>query len=244
MMQWSRISKEHAKAITEEWEAYSAEDFLGIDQEWQINIPKKITLDYVQLRQKLLSLDAETDSIRRSLTNKERYPGDLHFGLGMYDYLCNVMGMDSSTASDDDVWRYIHIYVVPDLILKRWPSADDTKRVNEDRFWRDPRRMWLKTLWWYVHLSLQNGSVVKTKDILSLNSSDDINQLVERPGGGYRIELYRAIMKRYGMTTNHGNHLLRRVLKLNLIKCEVIEPLLLGEKIDEYVEELFRYFGA
>jgi len=103
--------------------------------------------------------------------------------------------------------------------------------------------MWLKTLWWYVHLSLQNDSVEETKDILSSNSSDDISQLVERSGGGYRIELYRAIMKRYGMTADHSGHLLRRVLKLNLVKCEAIEPLLLGKNIDEYVEDLFRYFG-
>lgn len=132
--------------------------------------------------------------------------------------------------------------VIPEIIFDRWPADDVGGNINQERFWKNPRRIWLKTLWWYIHLSLQNNSIAETKRILSGNNSDTISQLVERSGVGYRIELYRAIMKRLSISELNDRHLLRKVLKLNVVHCATIEPLLFVSGVDDYVENLFSYF--
>jgi len=209
--------------------------------EWKGTLPDSLPEDYSELRKCLIMYVEEAESIRRDINGGGSYASDLYFGLRMYDYLTNSLGMQPCDASDDDIWRYIQIEVVPDFVMSRWAPQDASKRVNNERFWENPRRIWLKTLWWYVHLSLQEGSVEKTGEVLKNNSSDDISQLVERSGGGYRVELYREIMKRYGSTADHNNKLLRKVLKLNVINCSTSEPLLSEDGVNNYVEGLFRY---
>ena len=42
--------------------------------------------------------------------------------------------------------------------------------------------MWLKSLWWYIHLSLQNGDLEETRRVLANNNADDISQLLDIRG--------------------------------------------------------------
>lgn len=161
----------------------------------------------------------------------------------------NNMGLLPSNAADDDIWRYIQMRVVPDLVFHRWQhcedeGADDSERIKADSFWKDPRRIWMKSRWWYIHLSIQDNSLDETKKILIKNSMDEISQLVERPGSGYRVDLCRAIMKRYASSPKKDRLLLRKVMKLNTVKCSTMEPLLFKSGIENYVEELFAYFEA
>ncbi|MFA7063185.1 MAG: DUF6339 family protein [Methanomethylophilus sp.] len=187
-----------------------------------------------------MDFDEKSRSEEPGYSTKNRYPADLHFGLEMYKLL-NSYGMYPCMASDDDVWRYIQIKVVPDLITRRWPASSENKRINDERMWSNPRRIWLKTIWWYVYLSLQDNSLEETENILKNNTSDDISQLVERSGNGYHTELYRTIMKVYGSTPHQNSNLLRRVLKLNIVRCATVIPELYDGGISAYVYGLFDY---
>lgn len=172
--------------------------------------------------------------------NKKPYDFDLRFGLKMYELmLTDKYRMTPRYASDDGVWRYLSIKVVPKIVFLRWG-------LNPSRFWKEPRRVWLKTLWWYIYLSWQ-GSREETFEVLKGNTTDEIVQLVERSGpSGYRVELSRKIIERYGRLPDEqktrSRQLFRRVLKLNTARVKVMEPALLPGGESQYVKELFDYF--
>lgn len=238
-MKWRRLSKENAALQASEWE--NAADFESIFSYWENDLYKGLTSnDDQRLRGRIANVYEESFGDSGDINS---YPKNLNFALKLYDVTVNEFDMTPAIASDDDVWRYIQIRLVPHLVYKRWNEASG-KRINDVRFWKDTRRMWLKSLWWYIHLSLQNGDLEKTRCILANNNADDISQLLDRPGSGYRVESCRAIMRRYGRCPDHGKHLLRNVLKLNVVRCVTLEPLLVETGIDEYVDELFRYFDA
>ena len=120
------------------------------------------------------------------------YQLDLYFGIKLYTTLNQKYGMNTRLAATEGIWRYLSVCVVPDLIEKRYGKD------HPDRFWKKPKRLWLRVLWWYIHLSWQ-GSEEATVDILKDNSTDEILQLVDRCGrGGYRVNLYREMMKKNG----------------------------------------------
>lgn len=236
-MEWGHMDKSDAEKIANLWSEASYYEFTDMMDNW--GLTRNDSTHYAELRKDLVDLD-ESSGMSKN-TSRNSYPSDLDFAIGMYDLLTNKYGMDAADASDDRVWRYLQMEVVPDLVYYRWPGFG-TSRLNANRMWDDTRRMWLKALWWYIHLSYQ-GSMEKTKSVLSGNSSDDISQLLDRAGSGYRIPLCRAIMRRYN-DTDRSNKLLRKVLKMNVVLCGTTEPLLYEGGIDQYVDELFKYFGA
>ena len=239
-MNWKTLSRSDASSIAGEWNSVSGDSFMGIMESWDNELPSTLPDDYRKLREGLWKIHTSSEGAPDKGSRK--YSADLDFGLRMYAFLRDGFGMTASTASDDDIWRFIHMKVVPDMIFDRWRSEEnETNRINNDRFWKDSRRMWLKTVWWYIHLSLQNGSLDETRKVLEGNGSDDISQLVERSGAGYRVDLYRAIMKRYS-NSSRDRLLLRKVLKLNVVRCATVEPLLFSSGIENYVESLFEYF--
>ena len=238
-MKWQRLSKENAALQASEWE--NAADFESILAYWGNDLYKGLTSnDDQRLRGRIVNVFEESFGDSCDFNS---YLRNLDFALRLYDVMVREFGMTPAVASDDDVWRYIQIRLVPHLIYKRWNEASG-RRINDVRFWKDTRRMWLKSLWWYIHLSLQNGDLEKTRLVLINNNADDISQLLDRPGSGYRVDLCRAIMCKYGQCPDHGRHLLRNVLKLNVVRCVTMEPLLVETGIDEYVDQLFRYFDA
>ena len=239
MMKWQTFSKENASLQASEWEKSS--DFNSILEYWENELYKGLnSLDEGRLRGRIV--DAFDESFGNS-PDVYSYTKNLDFALKLYGITVNEFGMTPAVASDDDVWRYIQMRLVPNIVYRRWNEASG-KRINDVRFWKDTRRMWLKSLWWYIHLSLQNDNLEETRRILANNNADDISQLLDRPGSGYRVDLCRAIMRKYGQCSDHGGHLLRNVLKLNVVRCVTIEPLLVESGIDDYVEQLFRYFDA
>jgi len=241
-MMWKAFSRLDASTLSEEWNSFTADKFNELMEDWETGIKANLSADYLELRRGLIKLHSDASAI--VVSGIGRYQSDLSFGIGIYKMLRDEYDMNSCIASDDDIWRYIQMRVVPDIIFERWSEGEGKNRINDSRFWRDPRRIWLKTLWWYIHLSLQNESLEETKSILQHNGSDDISQLVERSGSGYRIELYRSIMRRYSTADRSDGKLLRKVLKLNVIRCATVEPLFASDDIIEYVEDLFNYFGA
>lgn len=163
-------------------------------------------------------------------SNKLDYKFDLMFGIELYRLLDSSIGFTPRTASSDDVWRFLSVQVIPDVVHARWGLKDE-------HFYKTPRRIWLKTIWWYVHLSWKNNAE-DTYEILKRNSTDTILQLVERPGIGYNIEIFRSIMEKYSSYTDRD--LFRRVLKLNTARLLAISPELMDGGVPAYVNELFR----
>ena len=229
-MIWRRMSVDEARRRADEWDKMTFEDFLNTMDNW---VPtSKMSIEHDNLIKKLNRLDSETGM--SSDYSNECYSTDLSFALELYRILTEEYGMTAVEASDDGIWRFIQMDLVPSMIYNRWPGNGD-RRINDDRQWKNTRRIWLKTLWFYIHLSWQ-GSLDETRKVLSNNTSNDISQLVERSGSGYRLDLYREIMRQYACSDYHGE--LGRVLKLNVAWCGTVEPLLSGN-LERYVSSLF-----
>ena len=198
-----------------------------------------------ELRDDICNLFAETLSelqIGPEMISKKNYSYqvDYIFGLRLYQLLNDKYEMSIRAASSAEIWRYLSVRVVPDVVEMRY-GID-----HPDRFWEKPKRLWLRVLWWYIYLSWQ-GSAEATIAVLKDNSTDEIAQLVDRCGrGGYRVELYREIMRQHGQldpTERRQSEIFRKIMVLNTARVQAIEPGLVlgGEK--QYVTDLCDYFS-
>lgn len=208
--------------------------------EW-INTKKipLLTDDYNKIRNEILAIYEE-------VKDKKDYELDLYFGVKLYSYFNMIKGFNMRLASNDDFWKYLSLKVIPDIVAQRW-GVD-----NASHYYERGTRIWLKSIWWYIHLSWQSDEE-STIEILKNNTTDEILNLVERAGRhGYYLNVYRNIMyffakipqeRRYIATEGKSDRLFRRIMKLNTARCIVIEPPLYlgGER--EYVKDLFNDLG-
>lgn len=189
-----------------------------------------LTAEYALLRDRLL----------QAIPHFERGAGqgayDVAAGLALYRILGEA-GMDVRTAADDGVWRFLSLRVVPELVEARWPGTP------AERFWRGRSRIWLRVIWWLVHLTWQ-GSEEQTRAVLAGATTDTIVQLVERPGrGGFRVELTRVLFRersRRGL----GQEAFRALMKLNTARVLVTEPWFCEGGIAGYVCGLHDYVAS
>lgn len=188
--------------------------------------------ELIKIREELISARDEIfEQHKLDFENKLDYRFDLLFGLKLYSILSKEIGFTNRIATSNDIWRYLSICVVPDIVHSRW-------QLNEDHFYKVPRRIWLKTLWWYINLSWV-GNEKDTYNILQNNTTDTILQLVERPGIGYYVEMYREMMLQYSEYEDTNRELFRRVLKLNTARLLTTSPELVDGGIKAYVQDLF-----
>lgn len=186
-----------------------------------------LTADYAMLRERLV------DGIPRFDGSIGAGAYDVATGLALYRILAEA-GMDVRTAADDGVWRFLSLRVVPDIVQARWPKSPP------DRFWRGRSRIWLRAVWWLIHLAWQE-SEEWTRAVLTDVTTDTIVQLVERPGrGGFRIELARA-MFRERSSRQLSQEEFRALMKLNTARVMVTEPQFCDDGMRGYVRELHDY---
>ncbi|KUE73068.1 hypothetical protein AUQ37_04200 [Candidatus Methanomethylophilus sp. 1R26] len=240
-MNWMKMSKIEAKSLTDSLNKMDTDTFDRQLEEWSLDKVSGISDDYSKLRAYLYGAARKYTGTDDVCYQHWDYSMDLKLAVDLYRYTVQSMGMTPAIASEDDIWIYIHMKVVPGIMYARWAGSE---RVNAKRCWSIGARLWFKSLWWYIYLSMQNDSLDETYEILKNNGSDDIYQLLDRKGNGYRVELCRSIMRRYGNTPNHGKILLKRVLKLNVLNCATIVPELYDGGLDAYVEMLFNRCGA
>ena len=168
-----------------------------------------------------------------------KYQVDYIFGLKLFSLLNEKYGMNVRTAATPGVWRFINLRIVPDVIEMRYSIE------HADRYWKKPKRLWLRTLWWYIYLSWQ-GSEESTREVLKDNSTDEIAQLVDRCGrGGYRVELYRQLMKLHSTldpVERRQKAVFRKMMVLNTARVQVIAPELVDGGESQYVKDLCSYF--
>lgn len=198
-------------------------------------LPDMSNPEMVEIRLQLLAIVSLYDPAAR--TNASG-PGayDMKVGLALYRVLENA-GMDIRTAADDGWWRFLSLRVLPDLVKSRWDNAPPV------RFWKGRSRIWLRALWWTVHLTWQ-GSEEKTRKMLEGVTTDTVVQLVERPGkGGFRIDLTRLIFKMRRLR-NPTQDQFRAIMKLNTAQIVLKEPLFCEGGLSGYVDALFADVGC
>lgn len=208
--------------------------FQQIEAEPENCSPHHVKVPLNELRE--IIMQEKTKFLKDDGKKINSYPFDLYIGLTLYRVLKEDYNFSERLAAQDEIWRYLSLEVFPDLVYQRFG-------LNDQRFYKGTRRIWLKSIWWYIHLSWQ-GTDEETFNTLKNNSSDQILQLVDRSGsGGYRIDLTREIMKQYKLHSNSKVPLLfRRILKLNTARLNVIEPSLVTGGIETYVTDLYKYF--
>lgn len=218
-----------------------SEDFDRCIDDWRSG---KVDIDdpaYKEIRKTLREEFVKAGGL--SLSSGKMYSVDIEVGLCLYVEL-EREGFTEAEACNDDIWRYLTIKVFPDLTYFRYPAPDKAAeekggRINQKRFFSHTRRIWLKTLWWYIHLSWQ-GSVYATRKVIEGNGSDIISQFIERPGKGYRIDLYRTLMRMYSARSDKKDDLFKRLAKLSRAECKNMEPALLRGGAEEYCQMLFK----
>ena len=234
-MKWSVLTKEESREI---YEKYVSSGTVGdIDQE----CPE----EYKELRNKMTTIFSEVlsdigigpESISKG---NNSYKVDCLFGLKLYMLLSSgKYRMTVRDASTDGYWRYISMKVVPDIIEMRY-GLD-----HPDRYWKKGRRLWFRVLWWYIYLSWQ-GNEEDTYEVIKDNSTDEILQLVDRVGkGGYRVNLYRAMMKKYSTVPQKERtelKIFRKVMVLNTARVQVVEPELVDGGVNQYIDDLYSVF--
>ncbi|WP_323707117.1 DUF6339 family protein [Mammaliicoccus vitulinus] len=224
MINWENLNYDIGKAD---------QDFELLSVESKGIVPINPSEEFLGLREKLIEARDEVyDRFELDNVNKLRYTFDLNFGLKVYEILNEKIGFNNRVASNDEVWRYLAIKVVPDIVHSRW-------EFNETYFYKASRRIWLKTIWWYIHLSW-SGSTENTYITLENNSTDTIMQLIDRSGIGYNVELYREIMKQYYEHSNKDRMLFRRLLILNVARLLTMSPDLVEGGIEGYVKDLYK----
>lgn len=219
------------------WPAYSAG---SASQDFNKLTPGTITevsinQEFTELRKRLLQKWNDLyDEHGFDAGIKDKYKYDLEIGLILYKELKDEL--EQRDVAADDTWRFLSIKVVPEIVHARWG-------LDEGRFYKNRSRIYLKQAWQYVNLGW-NKDIETTRDILKSNTTDTILQLVERPGLGYDIDLYREIMKKHSEISGRRESILRQVLLLNTARSKVISPELSPGGITGYVNQLFQEAGA
>lgn len=158
-------------------------------KEWVLNYPSlpEVEGDYLKIRKDIQEFNQKVRSECPDSIAKKDYYIDAHIGILLYDYLWRVPGFNLRAAANDDFWRYLSIKVIPDVVAERWGYD------NESHYWSKPARIWLRSIWWYVHLSWQ-GDMQTTAKVLETPcfTTDSILNLEERTGRkGTFINVYR-----------------------------------------------------
>ncbi|MBK2404081.1 hypothetical protein EPJ90_04405 [Erysipelothrix sp. strain 2 (EsS2-7-Brazil)] len=215
-MIFEKMNKSEAKNEMEKWKLYGDVQMPSLDEKYG-ELRKTLTEYYL------------------SIPSEKEYTKDLQFGLYLYEILKIENGMSLREASDEEIWIDLQVRVIPNIVAMRWGYDNDV------RFYKTKNRLWLRTIWWYIHLSWQ-GDVELTAKILRRNTTDEILQLVDRTSKkGFDVNLYREIMRAYDRNRDDNNQkgLFRKVMTLNTLYIQTIEPSLYEGGIEGYVNMLF-----
>ncbi|WP_461202530.1 hypothetical protein [Enterococcus sp. N342-3-1-2] len=196
--------------------------------------PRNFDIDNKYRELRLALLDAR-DRVFTELEldggiDNHKYEFDLSFGIEVYNILKNEYKLSNRQLSNDDVWRFINIRVVPDILHARWG-------FREAYYFRESRRLYMKRIFWYIELAWC-GDSESTFKVLENNDTDVIAGFVERPGLGYDVPVYKEILKQIYLNGLKGRESIRPILKLHTARLKVVSPYLVTGGIQGYVEKL------
>lgn len=238
MISMKKMTKAQAKEFVDSVDNLSDTAFADLTAQWHSHSITIENPDYEELRKKVL------DAYEEAAATNDGYQIDLDVGLCLFEMLSPEKGFTLVMANDDDIWRYLSCKIFPDITYERYPKpAKNDIRLNKKRFYLHTRRIWLKTLWWYVFLSWQ-GDTKKTRSVLKDFGTDTISDFIERTGQGYRVLLYRQLMKSYANVENKSSDLFNVIQKQNLVNCRTVEPGLVEGAEQGYVDSLFKQLSV
>lgn len=238
MISMKKMTKAQAKEFVDSIDKLSDVAFADLIAQWHSHAITIENSDYEEFRGKVLA------AYETAAATGDGYQIDLDVGLCLYEILSPEKGFTLVMANDDDIWRYLSCKVFPDITYERYPKpAKDDIRLNKKRFYLHTRRMWLKTLWWYVFLAWQ-GDAKKTRNVLKDFGTDTISDFIERTGQGYRVLLYRQLMRSYASVKNKSSDLFNVIQKQNLVNCRTVEPALVEGAEQGYVDSLFKQLSV
>lgn len=237
MIPGKKMAKSQAQQWANEIDSMSSAAFADLVAKWSNRNVTDFSFEYEELRDKIIAV---YNNVKQTGGG---YEIDLQIGLALYSEFNPSNGFTVVMANDDDIWRYLSCKVFPDITYERYPNPEKEIRekeghLNHKRFYAHTRRIWLKTLWWYIHLSWQ-GTVQDTYEVLKDFGSDTISDFIERTGQGYRLALYRRLMRDYSRVGNKSSDLFNKIQKQNLVNCRTTEPALVHDAEKGYVEALF-----
>lgn len=162
-----------------------------------IDAKERLSEDEKAMRAAFLIAEAEAkDAISGISTDRRIYLFNLNFGVRIYNWLVQ-QGFGTWDASEVGTWGRISLYVVPDIVARHSENG-----ISLGRYYGRPTRIWLNTLWWFVHLVMvpdENNrdlcDIEKTVRLMELESQDYLQGLVEHTGSGYRVEFTRAMAR-------------------------------------------------
>lgn len=234
MLHYKKFTKSQAREFIEEIDNLSDAAYEDLLAQWSKFNVIGYDESYNELRKKVIDIYCK-------YKEKGGYEVDVRIGLCLYGELSKKNGFTNVLANDDDIWRYLSCIVFPDITNLRYPPSktdrNEGHRLNTKRFYLHTRRIWLKTLWWYIHLSWQ-GTENSTYKVLKDYGTDTISDFIERPGKGYRLALYRSLMKEYSKVDTKSANLFNRIQKQNLVNCRNVEPALTEGAELGYVKRL------
>src|SRR5699024_3683962 len=112
MIQWNSFSYSMSE---------SENDFNNLELKVKSVEPIDPREDFLELRK--LLIDARDKVFEKNgfdFSNNLTYDFDLLYGLELYQVLNKDIGFNQRVASNDDIWRYLSIRVIPDVVHSRW----------------------------------------------------------------------------------------------------------------------------
>lgn len=235
-MIWKRMSSAEAIKAVAEIEKKSKIDFDHLVEEWKNGkFSEDIDVEYREIRNKIF---AEYTKYK----NKGGYEIDLRVGLALYElFLSCEYKLNPIFANDDDIWRYLSVRVFLDITYFREPKSDRFGvYFSHDRVYKHTKRIWIKQLWWWIHLAWQ-GDTESTYEVLKKYGSGRISQVLERAGKGYRVEVTRNLLKKMSERcpqSNVSQNDFRALMMLYYAKNFVVEPTLVDGGIDSFLDKI------
>ena len=235
-MIWKKMSNAEAKKIIDKIETSNEEAFNTLVTEWKNGkFTEEVDAGYRTIRETIF---AEFCKYK----NESGYEIDLRVGLALYElFLKEDYKLNPIYANDDDIWRYLSVRVFLDITYLREPSNDRFGvYFSHDRVYRHTKRIWIKQLWWWIHLGWQ-GDVESTYEVLKKYGSGRISQVLERAGKGYRVEVTRQLLKKMAERCSQSNVSqddFRALMMLYYAKMFLIEPTLVDGGINTFLDKL------
>ena len=118
MINWEQINYDITKATVE---------YNSLNNINPIAITTNLNSEFKHIRKLLIQArDDIFDEYYLDATEKLGYNFDLLFAIKLYEILGTNNNFCNRVASDDNVWRFLSIRVIPDIVHSRWG-------VNETR---------------------------------------------------------------------------------------------------------------
>lgn len=235
-MIWKRMNSTEANKIISKIEEKTEIDFGTFVDEWKDGkFSDGVDTEYREIRDKVFTS-------YQKYKDESGYEIDLRVGLTLYElFLEDKYRLNPIYANDDDIWRYLSVKVFLDITYLREPSKDRFGvYFSHDRVYKHTKRIWIKQLWWWIHLAWQ-GDSQSTYEVLKKYGSGRISQVLERAGKGYREDVLRVLLKKMAERTPNSKisqEDFRALMMIYYAKMFVVEPTLVKGGIDSFVDKI------